>query len=151
MPNLLVVSHAPSPNTRRIAGLARSRAAGVEQTTLRWLAPLAATADDVTWCDAVVLGTTENFGSMAGRSKDFLERIYYPVRERTAGLPVAAWVRAGEDGAGTVMQLERIVTGLKWRWVQPPLVLRGEWDASFPEQAAALVETLAEGLAAGIF
>ena len=151
MPNLLVVSHAPSPNTQRIAAQARSRAGAVDGVALRWLAPLAATGDDVLWCDAVALGTTENFGSMAGRSKDFLERIYYPVRVHTAGLAVAAWVRAGEDGAGSVRQLERIVTGLKWRWVQPPLVLHGAWDAAFPEQVATLVETLAEGVAAGIF
>ena len=151
MPKLLVVSHAPSPNTRRIEAAARERAAAVSDIDLRWLPPLAATEADVAWCDGIAIATTENFGSMAGRSKDFLERIYYPCRERTAGLPVAAWIRAGEDGAGTVMQLERIVKGLTWRWVQPPLVLHGSWDAAFCGQAADLAETLAEGLAAGVF
>ena len=151
MPNLLVVSHAPSPNTRRIEDAARERATAVSGIGLRWLPPLAATPADVAWCNGIAIATTENFGSMAGRSKDFLERIYYPCRERTAGLPVAAWIRAGEDGAGTVMQLERIVKGLTWRWVQPPLVLHGSWDEAFCGQAADLAETLAEGLAAGVF
>lgn len=151
MPNLLVVSHAPSPNTRRIESAARDRAAAVSGIHLRWLPPLAATPADIAWCHGVAIATTENFGSMAGRSKDFFERIYYACRERSAGLPVAAWIRAGEDGAGTVLQLERIVTGLTWRWAQPPLVLHGGWDEAFSGQAADLVETLAEGLAAGVF
>lgn len=150
MANLLVVSHAPSPNTRRIEHVARQRAAG-EVPALRWLAPLAAGPADVGWCDGIVIATTENFGSMAGRTKDFFERIYYPCREHTAGLPVAAWVRAGEDGAGTVAQLERIVTGLKWRWIQAPLVLHGDWQPGFVDAAAELTATLAAGLEAGIF
>ena len=118
---------------------------------LRWLPPLTATPADVAWCDGIAIGTTENFGSMAGRSKDFLERIYYPCREARGGLPIAAWIRAGEDGAGTVVQLERIAKGLGWRWAQPPLVLHGGWDAAFCDRAADLLETLAEGLAAGVF
>lgn len=151
MPRLLVVSHAPSPNTRQIALAVRERLDAVDTVTLRWLPPLAATPADVDWCDGVAVGTTENFGSMAGRSKDWFERVYYPCREHTAGLPVVAWIRAGEDGAGSTRQLQRIVTGLKWRWAQPPLVLHGAWDPTFAGQAATLAETLAEGLAAGIF
>lgn len=151
MTNLLVVSHAPSPNTRRIATAARERAAAVSDVRLRWLPPLSATPADIAWCHGIAIGTTENFGSMAGRSKDFFERIYYPCRETSAGLPVVAWIRAGEDGAGSVLQLERIVKGLTWRWAQPPLVLHGGWDEAFCDRVADLVETLAEGLAAGVF
>lgn len=148
MPRLLFVSHTPSPNT---TGLRDNALAGIAGVELRARDSLEAGADDVLWCDGIAMATTENFGSMAGRSKDFLERIYYPCLERTQGLPVAAWVRAGQDGAGTVAQLERIITGLRWRWIAPPLVLHGDWDERFLAESAELLQTLAAGLDAGIF
>lgn len=151
MPRLLLVSHAPSPNTRLLERHIVGRLSAIDDLQLIWRAPLAAGPDDVLLADGVALLTTENLGTMAGRSKDFFERIYYPCRTRTEGLPVVAIVRAGEDGAGSVAQLERTVTGLRWRWAQPPEVLRGAWQAAFPARAAEIAETLGAGLAAGIF
>lgn len=148
MPRLLFVSHTPSDNTTQLRDNAL---AAVDAVDVRSRDSLQANADDVLWCDGIALATTENFGSMAGRSKDFLERIYYPCLERTQGLPVAAWVRAGQDGQGTVAQLERIITGLRWRWIAPPLVLHGAWDEGFLGESAELLQTLAAGLEAGIF
>jgi hypothetical protein len=59
-------------------------------------------------------------------------------------------VRAGHDGTGTRRAVESIVTGLRWRWVQEPLSLRGEWQDGFVEEVEELGLYLAAGLEAGI-
>ncbi len=148
MSRLLFVTHTPSDNTRALRDHVLAQVSDVE---LRVVDSLEAGADDVLWCDGIAIATTENFGSLAGRSKDFFERIYYPCLEQTQGLPVVAYIRAGLDGAGTVTMLERITTGLRWRWIAPPLVLQGDYEARFLAEATEPVQTLAAGLEAGIF
>lgn len=151
MTKLLFVSHCPSQNTRSVRDAALEALAAIDGVIVRSCDSLAADADDVDWCDALALGTTENFGAMAGRTKDFFERIYYPMLDKRPALPVVFYVRAGEDGTGTVNGIQRILSGLKWRVVQPPLVLKGSYDEAFTEQAATLIATLAAGVDAHIF
>ena len=102
-------------------------------------------------CDAIVLGTPENFGYMSGALKDFLERIYYEVVDETQGRPYALYVKASTDGSGAVRSVERIVAGLKWRAALPPLVVTGALDDDHFTAARELGLTLAAGLEAGIF
>lgn len=153
MTSLLLVCHAPSPNTRELRDAALSAAADPELGLqhVECLAPAAVGPDQVQSHDGIVIGTTENFASMAGLTKDFFERIYYPCLELTQGKPVVVYVRAGEDGTGTRQQIEKILTGLRWRLVQPVLVLKGGWQPSFVPQVKELSATLAAGLEAGIF
>ena len=115
------------------------------------MAPLDAGPDDVLACDALLLGTTENFGYMAGRIKDFFERIYYPCLEEKQGLPFAYYIRAGLDGTGTRIAIDKIVTGLKWNTVQEPLICQGEFKDEFKDQCQELGMTIAAGLEAGIY
>ncbi len=137
---LLVVAHEPSPNTRRmVEALLRGAAhADIERVEARHVRPLEAGPDDVLACDAIVLGTTENLGYMSGALKDFFDRTYYNVIERTEGLPYALYVRAGMDGTGTRRAVESICTGLSWRPVQEPLICRGQWQDAFLEQCEEL-------------
>jgi len=107
--------------------------------------------EDVLAADALILGTTENLAYMSGAMKDFFDRCYYSLIGRTDALPYALYVRAGSDGTGTVRGVERIVTGLRWRAVQEPLVLRGAYDPDFAEQCKTLGMGMAAGLEAGIF
>ncbi len=153
MKTLLIVAHAPSPNTRRMvdAVLSGARHPDIEQVESRWVAPLLATPQDVLDCDGIILGTTENLGYMSGALKDFFDRCYYPCLERTQGLPCALYVRAGHDGTGTRRAVESICTGLRWNWVQAPLICRGEWQERFLAQCEELGMTLAAGLEAGVF
>ncbi|MCP5369001.1 MAG: flavodoxin family protein [Hyphomicrobiales bacterium] len=150
---LLVVAHAPSPNTARLrdAVLAGARHPEVEGVEVVARAPLEAGPDDVLAARAVILGTTENLGYMSGALKDFFDRCYYPCLERTQGLPYALYIRAGHDGTGTRRAVETIVTGLRWRAVHPPLTCRGAWDDAFPAQCQELGLFMAAGLDAGVF
>jgi len=154
MPNktLLIVAHAPSPNTRKLvdAVLAGVEAADASTVTARWLPPLEAGPEDVMQADAIILGTTENLGYMSGALKDFFDRSYYPVLEKKQGLPCAIYIRAGHDGTGTARALDSILTGLRWKPVQDTLVLRGDWMMSFCDQCHELGQYMAAALDNGI-
>ncbi|WP_136249137.1 flavodoxin family protein [Halomonas borealis] len=150
--HLLIVAHAPSPNTRRLREAAErgARHPDLEAVEVTVKPPLEAGPDDLRACDGVLLGTTENLGYMSGALKDFFDRSYYAVLEEKQGLPCALYIRAGHDGTGTRRAVASIVSGLRWRWVQEPLVLRGEWQDAFEAQAEELGLYLAAGLDGGI-
>src|SRR5690606_972797 len=150
---LLIVAHAPSPNTRTLvdAVLRGARHPDIENVTARWLPPLDAGPDDLRRADGIILGTTENLGYMSGAIKDFFDRSYYPVLEEKQGLPCAVYIRAGHDGTGTRRALEGILTGLRWRLVQDMRICRGEWQDVFAEQCEQLGLAMAAGLDAGIY
>lgn len=149
---LLIVAHAPSANTRKVAAALERGAChpDIEGIEVRLLSPLAAGPDDILGCDAILLFTTENLGYMSGALKDFFDRSYYPVLEEKQGLPCAIVIRAGHDGTGTRRALESILTGLRWQLVQEPLTLRGDWQEEFVAQAEQLGMTMAAGLETGV-
>jgi len=153
MKHLLIVAHAPSANTRRLAeaALRGARHPDIDNVDAVWKPPLEAGPEDVLACDGILLGTTENLGYMSGALKDFFDRSYYAVIDEKQGLPCALYVRAGHDGTGTRRAIESIATGLRWNWVQPPLICRGDWQDDFVDQVAELGLYLAAGLDAGIF
>jgi hypothetical protein len=150
---LLVVAHSPSPNTERLRA---AIVAGVKTADLRDLqlivkTPFEAQASDVLSSDAVILGTTENLGYMSGALKDFFDRVYNPCLEQTRAMPYAAYIRAGLDGTGTSRAITSITSGLGWRAVQLPLILKGDWQDPFVDQCAELGAAMAIGLDSGIF
>lgn len=149
---LLIVAHIPSANTLRLrdavlAGATRPDTAAVE---VRALTPFEADAEAVVRADAVILGTTENLGYMSGALKDFFDRSYYGCLDRTEGKPYALYIRGRHDGTGTRRAVETIVTGLRWRAAQPPLILRGDWQEGFVAQCEELGALMAASLDAGI-
>lgn len=150
---LLIVAHAPSPNTERLrdAVVEGARSPGIENVEVSALSPFATTPPDVLAAQAIILGTTENLGYMSGALKDFFDRCYYPCLEATQGLPYALYVRAGHDGTGTRRGVETIATGLRWRRIQEPLICRGAWQDAFVAQCRDLGALMAAGLDAGVF
>ena len=149
---LLIVSNTPSVNTQRLADAAVLGAMheDIEGVHVLHRTPLDATAEDVLSSDAILLGTTENFGYMSGLMKDFFERIYYPCLEKTQGKPYALYVRGGNDGQGAKVAVERIIAGLRWKAAQPALILKGDWQEGFEQQVSELGQLMAAGLETGI-
>ena len=150
---LLIVAHAPSANTARLrdAVVAGARAPEVEGVEAVSLSPFEAGPEDVLAARAVILGTTENLGYMSGALKDFFDRVYYPCLEETQGLSYALYIRAGHDGTGTRRGVETIVTGLRWRAIQDPLICRGDFKEEFVPACEELGKLMAAGLEAGVF
>ena len=149
---LLVVAHNPSPNTQKLvdATLRGARHEDIDGVEVKFMPPLEAVADDVLWADAIILGTTENFGYMSGALKDFFDRIYYPCLERTEAMPFAVYIRAGLDGTGTRIAIDKITTGLKWKPVQASIILHGEYRDEFEQQCEELGMLMAASLESGI-
>lgn len=153
MQNLLIVSNQPSPNTKKLvdAVVRGANHEDVDSVTVTYLQPLEAGPDDVLEAQGIIIGTTENFGYMSGQIKDFFERIYYPCLEKTQGLPYALFVKGGLDGTGARLSMEKIITGLRWRQVSEPLLMRGEFQSQWIKQCEEFGLYMSAGLEANIF
>ena len=151
--HLLIVAHTPSPNTKRLADSVfnGSRNPAITGVEIVMKTPFETTIQDVLWANAILLGTTENLGYMSGALKDFFDRTYNAALGKTDGLPYAVYIRAGMDGTGTKRGIKSITTGLRWREVQPPRILKGDWRTEFLSEANDLGMSLSAGLEAGVF
>ena len=121
---LLIVAHTPSSNTARLLDAVLSGAHNPNISGVETVAksPFDTKAKDVMEAHGIILGTTENLGYMSGALKDFFDRIYY----------------------------ESITTGLRWKAVQEPLILRGDLQEAFVAPCKELGMAMAAGLEAGI-
>ena len=148
--------------TRQMAEAAADAASDPE-IAVRLLRAAEAVADDVLTADGYIFATPENLAAMAGAMKDFFDRTYYAVLDKTNGRPYAALICAGTDGENAARQIVRIATGWRLRAIAPPLIVCTH--AQTPEailapktigaadldRCAELGATMAAGLAAGIF
>jgi multimeric flavodoxin WrbA len=149
---LVVIAHAPSLNTERLlqAVIKGASNTDIENVEVKFIAPLDAQPEDIKAANAIIIGTTENLGYMAGLIKDVFDRCYYPCLDHTQGLPFAFYVRAGHDGTGTRRAIESITKGLRWKLVQEPLICKGGFKEEFIEECENLGLTMAASLDAGI-
>jgi multimeric flavodoxin WrbA len=150
---LLIVYHSQSGTTSRMAEavIRGARNPDIGNVDVRARSALEATADDLLWCDAFILGTPENFGYMSGAMKYFLDRSFYECVDRIDGRPYALFVRAGNDGTGAITSMRRILKGLAVKEVQDPVLIAGKFDAARLDECEELGMTLAAGLEAGVF
>ncbi len=152
MKRLLLVFHSQSGRTAQLAQAVAEGAASLrDEVTLRIRRAPEADIDDLLWAEGLLLGTPENFGHLSGLMKDFLDRTYYPAEGKTIGLPWALFVSAGNDGRGAVAALERIALGYQWKKAAEPVIVHGEPDAAGLSRCSDLGQTLAAGLALGLF
>ncbi len=151
--NLLLISHTPSENTRTLSEAVLRGALSQTGSGLNIMrvTPFSAQAKDVLSARGLIIGTTENFGYMAGATKDFFDRCYYDLLDKTDALPYAVYIRAGLDGTGTKNALDGICGALKWKAVQEPLICKGEYRPSFEQDCEQLGAAMAAGIGAGIF
>jgi multimeric flavodoxin WrbA len=112
---------------------------------------LLAGVPELLWAQGLLIGTPEHFGYMSGAVKDFMDRTFYPVEGKVEGLPYAVFISAGNDGTGAASAIARIALGYKWQEIAAPLIIRGEITAIARQQCSELGQTMAAGLALGIF
>lgn len=148
---LLIVYHTRGVKTTQLAEAVARGAAGEPGVNVRILRCIEAGPQDVLEADALVLGTPENFGSLSGMMKDFLERIFYECEGKIAGRPWALLVAAGQDGAGAIASVERIVTGLRLKKVREPILALKEISPMVLTECEELGAALAAGLALGVY
>ena len=153
MKKLLIISNLPSDNTKILLNQVKKGAKSINSENLEIIS---SNAVDISYeiikeSSAIILGTTENLGYMSGIMKDFFDRNYNQCLNKTNGLPYALYIRAGHDGTGTELNMKRISTGLKWKEIQTPLILKGVWNNNFKDQCFNLGATVAAGLDMDIY
>lgn len=148
---LLIVFHSQSGSAQRMAEAVVRGARRADGVEVRDVRALDGTLDDLLWAEAVIFGTPENFGYMSGALKDFFDRTFYPAQGKVSQLPYALFVKAGNDGAGAVTSVERIARGYPLKKVADALVVRGDVGDDDVIHCEELGETVAAGLALGIF
>lgn len=158
MKRLLIVYHTQFGGTEQMAHAAANGARAVDDVETIVKRACEAGVADVLGCDALIVATSENFGSLSGMVKDFLERVYYPCEGKVEGKPYTVLVCASNDGGGAMLQTDRIATGLRLRKIHSGTIYRsGIVAQAHPVADAALREcaeigaTLAAGLSAGIY
>ncbi|MFO1310520.1 MAG: flavodoxin family protein [Burkholderiales bacterium] len=158
MKKLLIVWHSQFGGTEQMARASRDGALAEGDVDVVLKHARDAGVSDLLECDALLVATSENFGSLAGMTKDFFERVYYPCERSVEGKPYTVIVCAGTDGTGAMFQTDRIATGLALRKVLPGLVWKSGVTAR-PQtvpgdvlaQCREIGATLAAGLSAGIY
>jgi hypothetical protein len=141
---LLVVQHTPSP---AVQTMLEAVLRGTEHPELGRLdvvvrAALSAGPADVLQADGIILGTPANIGYMSGAMKHFLDQIYYPCLEVTAGKPYGLYVHGNDDTAGALRSLHTIVGALRWKQVAADVSVTGaptKSDLDACEELGALV------------
>lgn len=119
--------------TGKCQGLAVAAAEGARSTGAEVVVKDAAgvTAADLSAADAVIIGTPQPFGSVAGETKKLFERMW-PEREKVGtGKPLGAFVcRGGTDTSGSFEFLE------KWGG-RFGLERKGQWVTAMRDDAEA--------------
>lgn len=148
VPRVLVVHHTPSPALDDLFRFVMDGAGNDQLPDVEVVArpALSASPVDVLEADGYVLGTPANLGSMSGALKHFLDTVYYPCLDATQGRPYGLYVHGNNDVDGAISAVERIVTGLGWRAVSPPVRSVGPVDQTSRDACWELGATVAATL-----
>ena len=148
---LLVVYHSQSGNTERLSAALEQGALKVEGTAVRRMKAGAVNADDFRNCRLLVVCSPEYFGYMAGAIKDLFDRTYEEIRDQVTGKSYTIVISAGNDGTAALNSIERIILGYRLRRVQEPIICKGPVTEDMLENCRNLGQTLAAGIALGIY
>lgn len=148
MSRLLVVHHSPTPSVALIAqaALRGARTAASEGVEVVERNALEATTDDLLLANAVIFGTTANFGYISGALKHFFDATYAEAHEQTNGRPFSYWIHGGYDTTGAERAMQSITTGYGFKLVAEPIIFTGDVTethlAAAEEMAATCAWTL---------
>ena len=150
MSTLLIVHHSPTPLLQEILArvLDGARDPAIEGVEVRVIDALQATIDDLTSADAILLGTSANFGYISGALKHFFDTTFREASETTKGLPFSYWIRGGFDTTGAENAMKSITTGYGWELAAEPVVFVGSLDDALSSDLVNLGGTMAAGLMA---
>ncbi len=148
---MLIIFHSQSGNTERLSAAVEEGALRVESVRVRRLRASQVCCEDLAQCRTVVICSPEYFGYMAGAMKDLFDRTYEEIRERMSGKSYAVVIAAGNDGAGALNSIERIVKGWRLKRVQEPVICLGPVSESAVENCRTMGQTLAAGIDLGIY
>jgi len=162
MPRLLIVHHSQSRSMHALtqAIIAGARDPLIEGVEVVVRAALEATANDVLAADGYVLGSTANFGYMAGAMKHFFDVTFLDVggqldeqgaaddkaQGTTAKRPFGLYVHGRYDTTGAVRSVLAITGALGWKQSAAVLEVLGDVDATVTEAAYELGGTIAAQL-----
>ncbi len=148
---LTIIYHSQSGTSARLAVAVLEgarREPGIPANLMRaWDADTRSVAE----ASGLVLVAAENSGSLSGGMKDFLDRVFYPVIARGVVLPYTLVLSAGNDGRGAAAQAGRILSGIPFKPVAEPLILRGECREEHLLACADAGQAMAAGLGMGIY
>jgi multimeric flavodoxin WrbA len=150
---LLVIWHSNSGATEEMVELVLAGARDPEagDVEVRDVHALEASAAEVLWATGLILGTPAHFGYMSGALKHFFDTTFKALVHETKGLPYALFVKGNTDTDGAVTSVTKITTGLEWKEVLPPLTTTEDLDDDRRAACTELGQTMAAGLAEGIF
>jgi multimeric flavodoxin WrbA len=168
MARLLLVHHSPTRSLRRLteaalAGAHDDAIDGVEVVALEALAFARGEADHEALLDAdgYLIGTTANFGYMAGALKHVFDTTFLHVggaldphgaadasEGATKGRPYGLYVHGRYDTTGAVRSVQSIVGALGWKQGFEVLEMMGDVTEKDEESAYELGGTIAALLAA---
>jgi len=130
MKQLLIVWHSRTVAAEQMAQAAARGAAAAataleqpDDLRIELLRAQDADADVLLASQGFLFCAPENLASLSGEMKEFFDRNYYAVLDRIQGLPYAALISAGSDGAGAARQVERICTGWRLTAVAPAVIV----------------------------
>lgn len=149
---ILIIYHSQSGNTKRMAEAVLE---GIQSVGGHGILKWAGNADlsDLLASDALIIGTPEYFGYMAGIIKDFFDRIYEKAIKEPSLFrkPYCLFISAGNDGTGAKNSVERICIGLKLRKIQEVIISKGRPSEDILNSLKEMGMTVALGLQEGIF
>ena len=145
MPNVLIVYHSQSGNTKAAAEAVAEGAKSVVGTTVTVKEALKAGGEDLLACDAIAVGTPDYFSYMAGGLKDFFDRVFYPTQGSVTGKPCGIFVTHG-GGGKAVESVKSVCGSLKFEIVGSPVLVQNSPDAEARKLLAALGESLASAV-----
>ncbi|HHO77111.1 MAG TPA: flavodoxin [Deltaproteobacteria bacterium] len=148
---ILVIYHSQGGTTKKMAMAAADGARSIEDVRVVFKKALDADLDDLLGCDGLVIASPEYFGYMSGAIKDFFDRTYEQAQGRVFRKPYTILIKAGNDGAGALRNIERICIGYQLKKVYEPIVKSGEITEETLDACREMGQTIAAGCSAGIY